>query len=566
MEVDEDIVNAMELLDVMTCSSDQEDPQYDVEKDIKRDEILFNNDYEELKLELRRRGLRTNGDKPEMIIRLLLNIIDPSVKYSTLSGVEKTLSYVNEDDISSGEVVMLDLAERAHTLHSVPDADDVKALGQRRPNARVRGLQSAGTSGKGDRKLVMDGLTRREVTFPSMEVTRSSSLRASQDDGGRNVRAYISGGRDVLRSWERRSTVVVVLPDERGWRDSGVRVFADEIAFSNQVIVMVPDIHSGAALTGGASDGDVAKWRERISTGPLSARLIDDVVATLDFAREDYGAVAFGVAGVGDGAGRALEVCAFFGRVQDAMEESTLTSVPTAQSLTGRDGHAKMGDDDDAGNGADVRDETFRQEVVEARRLGALVASGLMSDGTHLSPQSLMRLAPRACFAVTPEPFPIEAVVGACRCAPFIVLGEKDDNGQSETLLAALTARHDAVPDFSIRVYEERGGGDHRHFVHHTREDDEDEVKAAQEAQAIGCIWLDIFTRDERDDLTSGVGETKALAESALVRVSTSDLINPVRSSAVAAYLHDDADFVKDLAAQIQGFGQDGTIVDSHQG
>jgi hypothetical protein len=34
---------------------------------------------------------------------------------------------------------------------------------------------------------------------------------------------------------ERNSAVVVLLPDEAGWRSKDVRVFADEISFFNQV-------------------------------------------------------------------------------------------------------------------------------------------------------------------------------------------------------------------------------------------------------------------------------------------------------------------------------------------
>jgi hypothetical protein len=42
------------------------------------------NDYQSLKLELRSRGLPTSGDKTEMITRLLLNIIDPSINYNEM--------------------------------------------------------------------------------------------------------------------------------------------------------------------------------------------------------------------------------------------------------------------------------------------------------------------------------------------------------------------------------------------------------------------------------------------------------------------------------------------------
>lgn len=73
---------ALELLDCLTCPKDPSDPQYDIEKDYRRDNLLATNDYNQLKVELRSRGLRTSGDKPEMIMRLLLSIIDPSVNFN----------------------------------------------------------------------------------------------------------------------------------------------------------------------------------------------------------------------------------------------------------------------------------------------------------------------------------------------------------------------------------------------------------------------------------------------------------------------------------------------------
>ena len=55
--------------------------------------------------------------------------------------------------------------------------------------------------------------------------------------------AYTVGGNDVLRTWERSASLVVLLPDERGWGHKANRVLADEIAFANQAIVVMPDIH-----------------------------------------------------------------------------------------------------------------------------------------------------------------------------------------------------------------------------------------------------------------------------------------------------------------------------------
>jgi hypothetical protein len=76
--------DALELLDCITSPKDVDDPGYDVEKDMRREEILLNNDHSALKIELRARGLRQNGDKMEMIARLLLHIIDPKINYSQM--------------------------------------------------------------------------------------------------------------------------------------------------------------------------------------------------------------------------------------------------------------------------------------------------------------------------------------------------------------------------------------------------------------------------------------------------------------------------------------------------
>jgi hypothetical protein len=76
--------DALELLDCITSPKDVDDPGYDVEKDMRREEVLLNNDHSALKIELRARGLRQNGDKMEMIARLLLHIIDPKINYSQM--------------------------------------------------------------------------------------------------------------------------------------------------------------------------------------------------------------------------------------------------------------------------------------------------------------------------------------------------------------------------------------------------------------------------------------------------------------------------------------------------
>ncbi len=72
---------ALDILDCLTSSNDPEDPSYDVQKDIRRDELLLANGYENLKHQLRAYDLPTSGDKLEMITRLLVHIIEPTISY-----------------------------------------------------------------------------------------------------------------------------------------------------------------------------------------------------------------------------------------------------------------------------------------------------------------------------------------------------------------------------------------------------------------------------------------------------------------------------------------------------
>jgi hypothetical protein len=104
--------DALEMLDCLTCLKDEDDPAYDVEKDIQRDELLINTDYTDLKVELRARGLRTTGDKLEMMVRLLLHIIDPSINYAEMTGRESNLKYVDKDDLDTQKIRIVPENER----------------------------------------------------------------------------------------------------------------------------------------------------------------------------------------------------------------------------------------------------------------------------------------------------------------------------------------------------------------------------------------------------------------------------------------------------------------------
>ena len=51
------LVEQAKQLDCLTSPKDQDDPEYDIDKDMRRDELLLANDYSSLKSELHRLGL-----------------------------------------------------------------------------------------------------------------------------------------------------------------------------------------------------------------------------------------------------------------------------------------------------------------------------------------------------------------------------------------------------------------------------------------------------------------------------------------------------------------------------
>lgn len=144
-EENELVTEAMKILDCLTSPKDPEDLKYDVDKDVMRDQLLLQNNYETLKVELRTRGLKTSGDKLEMMIRLLVHIIDPTINYSESSGQAVNLKYIDEEDIRSQKAKLLTKAERERNelFDLGPDADDLSVLKKRRtlqsnsPNKRV---------------------------------------------------------------------------------------------------------------------------------------------------------------------------------------------------------------------------------------------------------------------------------------------------------------------------------------------------------------------------------------------------------------------------------------------
>jgi hypothetical protein len=72
---------AKEMLDVLATPLDPDHPEYDESKIRKREKLLFANTYTDLKITLMKLGLRKSGDKIEMLTRMLLHIIAPTMNY-----------------------------------------------------------------------------------------------------------------------------------------------------------------------------------------------------------------------------------------------------------------------------------------------------------------------------------------------------------------------------------------------------------------------------------------------------------------------------------------------------
>jgi len=209
---------------------------------------------------------------------------------------------------------------------SALDAEDISILrnsprrsGNKKKSARMPPIDKPATD-----QTVLDGLTRSEVDYLPIclkrRMTATEGFKELLEDKNVMLNAYIVGGRDVLRSWERSPTVIVFVPDELGWRDTGNRILADEIAFANQAIVVLPDVHRGVSWASSttpsnySSSSDFQKWRETL----VPSRVFDDIVAILRYCKQIYGDTCnLGIAGVGLGAGSALELVADFDQVKD---------------------------------------------------------------------------------------------------------------------------------------------------------------------------------------------------------------------------------------------------------
>ena len=302
--------DALELLDCLTSSKNEDDVNYDVEKDIRRDTLLAENDYLDLKVELKRRGLRTSGDKLEMITRLLLHIVDPSIDVNEMTGREPNLKYISLEDIAAGDVKIIPQAERNKADEDTgPDAEDMMVLRRGPKSKNLKNIEA-------EKELtVMDGLVRRQVTFPLIPDMDLSDISTPTSDVNKvdidphMMNAYVVGGRDVLRTWERnRSPVVILLPDERSWKRRETRLLADELSFSNQVIVIVPEIEIKTTNNQLPLIGE--KPSRGVKSYILSNIILQRILAVVQYSRQQFSSRSVSLCGVGLAGGLALEAAA----------------------------------------------------------------------------------------------------------------------------------------------------------------------------------------------------------------------------------------------------------------
>lgn len=134
----------------------------------------------------------------------------------------------------------------------------------------------------------MDGLTRREIEYSLQWVARQEG-KESNEYG--TMGAYVVGGRDVLKSWGNVRCIIVFCPDRTGWRSKSNRVLADELAFSNQAVVVVPNLYAGDEII--ESVGNLTNTERSV---------LDRLISTLHYCRLQYTPLVMCVGGVGFGA------------------------------------------------------------------------------------------------------------------------------------------------------------------------------------------------------------------------------------------------------------------------
>ena len=130
--------------------------------------------------------------------------------FSYRSGREPNLKYITEEDIASGDVKIVPEGERNQGgAEDLVDAEDLMVLRRRAdPSGEIDTEGSLSTKKKQTEQplLIMDGLVRREVSFPSVPESLTfdvigKSPKMSQSGEGEVLesdrRAYVVGSRSL---------------------------------------------------------------------------------------------------------------------------------------------------------------------------------------------------------------------------------------------------------------------------------------------------------------------------------------------------------------------------------
>eukprot|EP00981_Chlorochromonas_danica_P001497 scaffold323_cov181-Ochromonas_danica.AAC.17 len=617
---------ALSMLDCLTSPQDTDDPEYNFEKDSRRDQLLSSTNYSELKVELRARGLKTSGDKVEMITRLLLHIVDPSIQYEDEVGVK--VKYVDPEQVKAKEYIEHTPEERLQIQNLPPDSDDLRLLPRK--------------GRKAVRRLVMDGLDRRIATYLPLYCQRSKNKALEEDmvtNGDNSLRAYLTSSSLLLRGTmdmsKSLSAIIVLPPRSLGWGSKEMRVLADEWAFQTQSIVLMPDLYRkvGSSNTQSVDGVKVTHSNEIDQEHDEYKRAFDDVVACMLYAKQKWSAQAVSVVGVGNGADWALEIASDLHSFacQAVVEESRKTSKtlgevvkvhnlyrrrsPRVLDLRGDSKNSKQVEDqlmkslfgttnrtevlstedrqrfdeelqkllqsmdDDKGEMMMMEevvgdndnndplsrlmpsvlnededdkipedpslpvDMTSQQYTKDCLRIEEL-ANNVMIEGklfprASVSLTDILTIQPRAVTALLPKKLDLTDIQH--RLSTSLLLVTTTTNKvvleNASLLKKALDKRSDELLDYSFRIYEDFS----EDFVYNPQ--NEMDTKAVQDVLDLASLWTDALTQADDAELVDGAGTVKTRGEG-WWEVQKEDLWLPVRASAVAAYLHDEPDFL----------------------
>ena len=238
---------------------------------------------------------------------------------------------------------------------------------------------------------MMDGMTRRQITIPPMNIRRDK-MEAITQDKDRQISAYIVGGRDALKTWTRMSSIVVLIPNELGWKSKDLRILADEIAYFHQAIVVIPDI---------------------VSTSNRN-QIFDDIISVMHKTMFDYDSKSIALAGFGIGGGIALEIAT------DLTDLNSLSMMLWENNSISSSQNVLNDKNNQIEDAVVVVNEIDRKYGKKAKELQ------LIHKFSSLSHDQLKKIVPTGLFVISPSDFNFERVSNGLRTPTFVVLGEKN--------------------------------------------------------------------------------------------------------------------------------------------